>query len=120
MRVWDVPVQDLCRTHLLGEHRELHAVWTVLSEGKKGYSRHPETIRWQGKLAALYARHEEQVKELARRGYHHRSPLDKKRATGSTIQDMYVNTLEEQHDILKNKPCDCYTIFAEEFTTPIA
>jgi hypothetical protein len=28
---------------LLGEHRELRAIWSVLVSGKKGYARHPKT-----------------------------------------------------------------------------
>jgi hypothetical protein len=43
MRIWDISPKRLCRNHLLGEHRELHAVWSVLTKGKKGYARHPET-----------------------------------------------------------------------------
>ena len=42
MRIWDVPPECLCRQHLLGEHRELHAIWTILTTGKTGYTRHPE------------------------------------------------------------------------------
>src|SRR6185312_17174317 len=61
MRVWDLPPRILCRQHLLGEHLELHAIWAVLTKGRKGYSRHPETLRWKGKLKALYKRHELQV-----------------------------------------------------------
>ena len=48
MRIWDVPVGCLCRMHLLGEHRELHAVWNIITLGKRGYSTHPETKRWIG------------------------------------------------------------------------
>ncbi|MDE2290794.1 MAG: pyrimidine dimer DNA glycosylase, partial [Elusimicrobia bacterium] len=75
MRVWDLPPRILCRQHLLGEHRELHAVWAVLTQGQEGYSRHPETLRWVGRLKALFARHEELVAEMGRRGYRHASPL---------------------------------------------
>lgn len=82
MRIWDITPNKLCRQHLLGEHRELHAMWTILTAGKKGYRNHPETIRWEGKLAALYNRHEEEVKEMIKRGYSHHSPLDKKFAVG--------------------------------------
>ena len=46
-----------CRAHLLGEHRELHAIWSVLTGDKAGYRKHPETLRWENRLAALYARH---------------------------------------------------------------
>lgn len=107
MRVWDVPPSILCRAHLLGEHRELHAIWTVLSQNKTGYARHPETIRWQGKLAALYLRHEALVTEMTRRGYNHASPLDPALATGSALQDVYVDSPERQLDLLRAKPCPC-------------
>lgn len=107
MRVWDVSPKILCRKHLLGEHRELHAIYSILSQNKKGYRNHPETIRWVGKLSALYERHEKLVNEMEQRGYVHRSPLDKKHARGKKMQDAFVNTLPEQMKILKEKPCDC-------------
>ncbi len=109
MRVWDVNVTILCRKHLLGEHRELHGLWNILTKhnGKGGYSQHPETKRWVGKLKALYARHEALVTEMERRGYTHSSPLDKKLAKGKSTQDIFINTISEQKKILKTKPCDC-------------
>ena len=71
IRIWDISSSRLCRNHLLGEHRELHAMWTVITEKKKGYPMHPETIRWKGKLKTMYLRHEELVKEMNCRGYKH-------------------------------------------------
>jgi len=41
MRIWDIPPRKLCRNHLLGEHRELHAIWSILIRSKKGYLKHP-------------------------------------------------------------------------------
>ncbi len=109
MRVWDVPPRELCRAHLLGEHRELHGLWNILTKhgGAGGYSRHPETLRWRGKLKALYLRHEALVREMEKRGYRHRSPLDKKEAKGSARQQAFINTLREQRALLKQKPCPC-------------
>jgi Pyrimidine dimer DNA glycosylase len=69
MRIWDISPKRLCRNHLLGEHRELHAIWSVLVNGKQGYARHSETIRWRGKLKALYSRHDALVREMVVRGY---------------------------------------------------
>lgn len=68
---------------MLGEHRELHAIWSVLVNGKKGYANHPETLRWKGKLKALYGRHEALVVEMSNRGCQYRSPLAKREARGS-------------------------------------
>ncbi len=110
MRIWDIPPEKLCREHLLGEHRELHGVWAVLTQGKKAYSNHPEVARWRGKTRALYLRHERLVEEMARRGYVHRSPLPADLATGAAEQTEYVDSYEEQVRILKAKGCGCKVV----------
>jgi hypothetical protein len=107
MRIWDLPPENLCRNHLLGEHRELHAIWAILTEGKKGYANHPETLRWRGKLKALFQRHEAQVKEMARRGYRHLSPLDVHLANGEAEQKEYTDSPQKQRSLLKERGCGC-------------
>ena len=107
MRIWDVSPSKLCRNHLLGEHRELHAMWIVITENKKGHSLHPETLRWKGKLMAMYLRHEQLVEEMIKRGYNHHSPLDKRKATGKSVQDVFVDIPSRQIQILKQKGCNC-------------
>ena len=107
MRIWDIQPARLCRNHLLGEHRELHAIWSVLTNDKKGYSRHPETLRWRGKLRALYNRHGALVVEMEKRGYHHRSPLDRALARGKSVQTEYVDSVDRQVELLRGKGCGC-------------
>ena len=107
MRIWDIEPGKLCRNHLLGEHRELHAIWSVITKNKKGYSLHPETLRWNGKLKALYLRHEKLVHEMELRGYNHNSPLEKKLAIGKSIQNIFVDSPNKQIKILKKKGCQC-------------
>lgn len=111
MRIWDINPRLLCRNHLLAEHRELHGLWNILTihQGKGGYSHHPETLRWVGKTAALYARHEMLIQEFTRRGYTHHTPLDINLASGLTKQDVFIATIVEQQIILKNKQCDCFS-----------
>ncbi len=108
MRIWDVDPALLCRSHLLGEHRELHGLWNILSRGLSGYAAHPETRRWRGKRAALYRRHEALVAEMERRGYRHASPLDRRLATGAREQHEYVDSIERQVEILTAKDCPCF------------
>lgn len=110
MRIWDIHPKYLCRKHLLAEHRELHGLWNVLTKykGKGGYSKHPETLRWVGKTKALYKRHEDLVKEFLRRGYQHKTPLNKNLAKGSAKQKTFIDKIEKQKLILKNKGCDCF------------
>ena len=107
MRIWDIEPKNLCRNHLLGEHRELHAIWSILTKQKKGYSRHPETLRWRGKLKALYLRHEKLIAEFKNRGYRHHSNLNKLQAVGISRQNQYVDSYQAQLRILKAKKCGC-------------
>ena len=113
MRIWDIPPDKLCRNHLLGEHNELHAIWNILTRGKAGYSNHPETKRWKGKLKSLFRVHEEIVQELIARGYNHKSPLDKALATGRCIQTDFVDPIARQVEILREKGCDCDVIMCK-------
>jgi len=107
VRIWDLDPPVLCDRHLLGEHRELHAIWTVLTEGRRGYARHPETLRWQGRLAALYARHDALVAEMGRRGFRHASPLDPALATGAAEQTDLVDPVDVQRARLRARGCGC-------------
>jgi hypothetical protein len=70
----------LNRQHLLGEHFELHVLVSTIvkkSAGRTdiGWLNHPETRRYENHLGMLYDRHNQQVQEMARRGYKHKSPL---------------------------------------------
>lgn len=75
MRIWDIDAGFLNDKSLLGEHRELHGIVSVIKNKKTGYSRHPETLRWIGHLKSLIVRHELLVEEMALRGFNHYSPL---------------------------------------------
>ncbi|MGC8838464.1 MAG: DUF1722 domain-containing protein [Anaerolineae bacterium] len=75
MRVWDIHPGYLNRQSLLGEHQELHALLTIVEEGRRGYAHHPETRRWREHLHALRLRHEMVVAEMRLRGYRHQSPV---------------------------------------------
>lgn len=75
MRIWDLSPGYLNRGSLLGEHRELHGLHSILVNGKKGYANHPETVRWVGALGGLVGRHNQLVAEMSLRGYVDRTPL---------------------------------------------
>jgi len=75
MRIWDLNPGYLDRKRLLGEHRELHGLFNIVSLHKKGYLHHPETLRWVNHLPALCMRHGLLVSEMLLRGYRHHSPL---------------------------------------------
>ncbi len=85
----------------------MHGLWNILSQDKAGYARHPETLRWRGKLATLFARHEALVAEMTRRGYRHQTPLDPTLATGLDGQAEFVDTPERQIILIRTKACSC-------------
>lgn len=75
MRVWDIHPGYLSRQNLLGQHVEIHAIYSVITCAKEGYARHPETMRWRHNLERLSQVHSVTVAEMKLRGYGHRSPL---------------------------------------------
>lgn len=85
----------------------MHALWSIITKNKKAYSNHPETLRWKGKLHALYLRHENLVGEMQKRGYNHHSPLEPTLATGEHRQDTLVTSIDEQKNALRKKGCKC-------------
>ena len=106
MRVWDLCPTILCRQHLLGEHREIHAIWSIIHNNKKGgYQNHPEVKRWVGKLNALRKRHDQVVNEMLNRGYNHHSPIIK--VNDCESQNDLINTIDEQLEWIRSKECDC-------------
>ena len=110
VRIWDVNPGYLNRQSLLGEHREIHGLFSVIKNGKKGYSQHPETRRWYGRLPALILRHELLVSEMSLRGYKHYSPMfDLESAApdrGNQKEYRYVDLPHRQFEILIEKYVD--------------
>jgi len=105
MRLWDIDPGYLNRQSLLGEHRELHGIVSIITRGKKGYSRHPETIRWKGRGWALARRHGLLAAEMALRGYDERSPVRTRSAAGSW-PETFVDEPLDQIRILREKYAD--------------
>ncbi len=85
------PEQLLPAWHLLREHRELHALWVILTQGKKGSAQasRDQTLAGQccrpctDAMKALVA-------EMGRRGYRHNTPLPAEQATGLAQRDGYT------------------------------
>ncbi|WP_339138070.1 MAG: DUF1722 domain-containing protein [Candidatus Electrothrix sp. GW3-4] len=102
MRIWDINPGYLNRQSLLGEHRELHGIVSIIANGKKGYSKHPETLRWIGFGWALKMRHELLAAEMRLRGFNEKTPVK----TGSNQgfwPEEYLDIPQEQFLILAEK-----------------
>jgi hypothetical protein len=106
MRVWGIPPNELCNRHLVGEHAEIHAVWSVITGNKTGYASHPEVQRWRGHLPALAERHTQDAAEMAARGFRHSSPMELA-TEGETKPAELIAPVEEQRRMLRAKGCRC-------------
>ena len=108
MRIWDIPVEVLCRKHLLGEHNECHSIFNIITKGLKGFAKHPEVMRWRGKLMALVVRHGDMVEEMQRRGYNHKSPLAMPDGDlgGIWLHEQWQST-EKQIELLRARCPEC-------------
>ncbi|ETR71797.1 MAG: hypothetical protein OMM_02222 [Candidatus Magnetoglobus multicellularis str. Araruama] len=102
MRIWDIQPGYLNRQSLLGEHRELHAIVSIIVNKKKGYSKHPETLRWIGYGWALRQRHQLLSAEIALRGYSEQSPV-KTRSKKGIWPDILIDSPIQQYQILHSK-----------------
>ncbi len=103
MRIWDIDPGFLNDQSLLGEHRELHGLVSIHVNGKTGYARHPETLRWKHALTGLWFRHEVLVREMLLRGFNHLSPLDP------------VHQEIVWPDIFIDRPHDQFSLLAEKY-----
>jgi len=74
VRVWDIHPGYLSRQNLLGQHAEIHALYSVITGRKKGYAAHPETVRWSENPGLLKRAHALSVLEMQLRGFNHASP----------------------------------------------
>jgi Pyrimidine dimer DNA glycosylase/Protein of unknown function (DUF1722) len=102
MRIWDISPGYLNRQSLLGEHRELHGIVSIIVNKKKGYFHHPETVRWNGYGWALRQRHRTLTAEMSLRGYSDRSPVITRTKNG-IWPDTYIDEPFQQFKILENK-----------------
>jgi len=102
MRIWDLNPGYLNRQSLLGEHRELHGLVSIIKYNKKGYSKHPETLRWVGLGWALKQRHKLLVAEMNLRGYTDQSPVLLRSKPGKW-PEIYTDEPAQQISILNKK-----------------
>jgi hypothetical protein len=105
MRIWDISPGYLNRQSLLGEHRELHGIVSIMVNRKKGYSRHPETVRWVGYGWAMRQRHQQLVAEMSLRGFTEKSPVATRTSKGEWPK-RYIDEPCRQFQILEEKYLD--------------
>jgi uncharacterized protein YbgA (DUF1722 family) len=102
MRIWDINPGYLNRQSLLGEHRELHGIVSIIENNKKGYSRHPETVRWIGYQWALKQRHQLLSSEMKLRGFTDKTPVVMSGNNG-VWPDIYIDEPYIQFRLLTDK-----------------
>lgn len=108
MRVWDqISPNRLCKKHLLAEHRETLCVYSVITNNKKGYSKHPETVRFRNNISALVYRHRLIVREATKRGYNFKSLPN---SDNIIAFNKMPSAWDNQEHSLMGKDCDCIKV----------
>jgi len=102
MRVWDINPGYLNRQSLLGEHRELHGIVSIVVQSKGGYSNHPEVSRWRGYGWALRQRHQLLAAEMSLRGFTDSSPV-LTRSNKGKWPETYIDHPFRQFELLESK-----------------
>ena len=105
MRVWDIPVSQLCNKHLVAQHNEIHTIYSIITNNKKGFAHHPEVMRWRDKLGSLWVMHSVTIMEMEHRGMKHNSPF-----ADTVYGGQYPcswQSVEVQKDLLRAKGCGC-------------
>lgn len=118
MRMWMLPPKGMCRKHLLGEHVELHMLLGSMRRGKniEGFL--------SGGLVdpqLVFARHEELVIEMARRGFKHSSPIDG--CECASLSALYAGrasiNITANADELQRRCPDCAQLMQAESVTAL-
>jgi len=105
MRVWnEINPSRLCKKHLLAEHRETLCIYSVITNNKKGYSKHPETIRYRNNLSALVYRHRQITKEARKRHYNFKELPN---SCNILALNHAVKSWDNQELSLSLKDCEC-------------
>jgi hypothetical protein len=101
MRMWNIDPSTMCRSHLLGEHLEMHMFIGSINTGKSisGFIKNglvnPKEIK---------TRHDSLALEMLKRGYSHNSPIE---FNCENLPDGYVD-VEKNKQLLHSR---CYTCF---------
>ena len=110
-RLWcGVDVADLCDTHLLGEHSEMHqevGTWLRHPHGEAVVEGHVEKAQVVPRM--IRDRHDDLAAEMAERGMNHDSPLEDfdPDAMPQPTSDAMNGIHEANRDRLRRRCDDC-------------
>lgn len=101
MRMWFINPKLLCKSHLLGEHGEIH-------KHRHNFEKQHNMTGRIGQIDAskMEERHDELVTEMLRRGYNHKSPFTQPDTSYLKIDDWKID-LEFNIKDLKERCQEC-------------
>lgn len=108
MRIWHPRlIPKLCTRHLVAMWREANGAYKIITEGKKGYSKHPATKEYANCPEKLHAVLTKLKSESISRGYNFKQVPVKVSFGG---RQKVWQTYEEQVARLKEKGCPCLQV----------
>ena len=103
MRMWMVNPKIMCRNHLLGEYLECHMFLGSIKKKQnlKGYLENNLL-----EPRSLEKRHKALVKEMERRGFNHKSPLDVRPNDLNSLDNIKIDSDSSLKELLRRcKKC---------------
>ena len=111
MRMWMVNPKCMCRKHLLGESGELHK---FMHNWKKKHSISGRIKTNAMEPLSYKKRHDKLAKEMIRRGYNHKSPLQQPDFSYLPKEEReYKIDLKENERELKHRCPECRELFLQ-------
>jgi hypothetical protein len=101
MRMWGIPVENMCNKHLLGEHVEMHMFVGTINKNKNlnGYFKNKLVV-----ISEIKKRHNEIVNEMIKRGMNHKSELPEFKWNSLEMGEINI---EENKKELKRRCEEC-------------
>jgi len=112
----------ICNQHLLGEHRELHAIIGILHKGTSIYGYIQNNCL---EVSSIYKRHNALVNEMYIRGYKHKTPIIESEIVFEhlpiTHQEYKIDRTKSAADLFSRcsdcaKRCEIYSTINLDFT----
>ena len=103
MRMWMISPKLMCRTHLMGEHFELHMFYGSIKQNKNLTGFYEKGLL---NPHLIEQRHNEVAEEMLKRGYKHISEL---KIDENKIKDLPIVIIDAKENAieLKNRCVDC-------------
>jgi hypothetical protein len=105
LRIWDISlIEFLCDKHLLAVWREGLGAYSIITNNKKGYSKHPAVLEYKKSPTTLWYILKHIREKMTNKQW---KPKELPMKVDKIGKIKIWQTIEQQIEILNNKNCKC-------------